>query len=306
MNIDSLRLFLRIAQLGGVSRAASDLGLSAASASARLAKLEAEVGARLFHRMTRAVSLTTDGAAFLPYAESVLETLDQGIGAIVGRAAEPAGNLRMTMPGSFGRMHVIPALGDFARRYPKVTLDLRISDEVLDVVEGAFDLIVRNTELTDSTMVARKLASDRHVLIASPNYLDAHGAPETPAELEGHASVILHSMNRWEFTNGTVVYPKASLRINDGEAMRLAIEAGMGIGLKSVWNAYESLRSGALVEVLPEHPLLTKTAIWALYPAGRLVPPKVRAMIDFLVDLYTPVPPWELSLERAGETTEGH
>ena len=92
-------------------------------------------------------------------------------------------------------------------------------------------------------------------------------------------------------------------QLNDGEAMRLAIEAGMGIGLKSVWNAYESLRSGAVVEVLPEHPLLTKTAIWALYPAGRLVPPKVRAMIDFLVGLYTPVPPWELSLERAGGTT---
>jgi DNA-binding transcriptional LysR family regulator len=200
-------------------------------------------------------------------------------------------------------MHVIPALGDFAKRYPKVTLDLRISDEVLDVVEGAFDLIVRNTELIGSSMVVRKLAADRHVLIASPDYLDAHGTPETPAELEDHASVILHSMNRWEFTDGTVIYPKASHRLNDGEAMRLAIEAGMGIGLKSVWNAHESLRRGTLVEVLPDHPLLTKTAIWALYPAGRLVPPKVRAMIDFLVGLYTPVPPWEVSPERAGGTT---
>jgi len=141
-------------------------------------------------------------------------------------------------------------------------------------------------------MVVRKLASDRRILVASPDYLDARGAPETPADLEGHASVILGRANLWEFSDGTVVHPQASHKVNDGEAMRLAIEAGMGIGAKSVWNVYKSLRSGALVEVLPDHPLLTKTA-----------PPKVRAMIDFLVSLYTPVPPWEVSPEHAGGTT---
>ncbi len=296
MDTNSLKLFVRIAQLGGVSRAADDLDLSAASASARLARLEKEVGARLFHRTTRAVSLTTDGAALLPYAESVLETLDQGLGSLGGRTAEPAGKLRMTMPGSFGRMHVLPELGRFSMRYPRVTLDLKLSDEVLDVVEGAFDLIIRNTELTDGTMIVRKLASDRRLLVASPSYLDQRGVPRTPADLEDHASVVLNHANRWEFSDGTVIQPQRSHHVNDGEAMRIAIEAGLGIGVKSVWNAYQSLRSGALVEVLPEHSLLTRTAIWALYPTGRLAPPKVRAMIDFLVSLYTPVPPWEVEL----------
>ncbi|MEM7245477.1 MAG: LysR family transcriptional regulator [Acidobacteriota bacterium] len=294
MDIRSLRLFVRIAQLGGVSRAAADLDCSAASASARLAKLEEEVGARLFHRTTRSVSLTTDGATFLPHAEGVLETIDQGLGAIGGHAAEPAGTLRMTMPGSFGRMHVMPALGRFATLYPRVLLDLVLSDEVLDVVEGAFDLIVRNTKPADSTMIARKLASDRRMLVASPRYLEAHGTPEVPADLEDHASVILGSANRWQFTDGAVIHPQAGHRVNDGEAMRLAIEAGMGIGLKSAWNVHASLRSGALVEVLPHHPLHEDTAIWALYPAGRLVPPRVRAMLDFLTELYSPVPPWEV------------
>jgi DNA-binding transcriptional LysR family regulator len=303
MDTSSLKLFVRIAQLGGVSRAAADLDLSAATASARLATLEKEVGARLFHRTTRAVSLTTDGAAFLPYAESVLETLDRGMGALGGRTAEPAGLLRMTMPGSFGRMHVLPELGRFSRRYPKVTLDLKLSDEVLDVVEGAFDLIIRNRELDDGTMIVRKLASDRRLLVASPAYLDERGVPETPADLEHHASVILNNTNRWEFSDGTVVHPRGSHNVNDGEAVRLAIEAGMGIGVKSVWNAHRSLQSGTLVEVLPEHPLLTKTAIWALYPTGRLTAPKVRAMIDFLVGLYSPVPPWEGPPESIGRAS---
>ena len=124
-----------------------------------------------------------------------------------------------------------------------MTLDLILSDEVLDVVEGAYDLIIRNTELTDSTMIVRKLASDRRMLVASPDYLDARGAPETPADLEDHASVILGNANRWEFADGTVIHPQASHKVNDGEAMRLAIEAGMGIGVKSAWNACAQART---------------------------------------------------------------
>ena len=298
MELKSLRLFVRIAQLGGVSRAAADLDLSAASASARLAKLESDVGARLFHRTTRAVTLTTDGAAFLPYASSVLETLDGGLGALGGRTAEPAGTLRMTMPGSFGRMHVLPALGQFCRRYPKVHLDLTLSDQVLDVIEGAYDLIVRNTELTDSSLVARKLVADRRLLVASPEYLKVHGTPSCPTDLQSHQSVTLGDAHRWEFVDGPSLHAPAGHKVNDGEAMRLAIEAGLGIGVKSLWNASASLRRGTLVEVLPDYPLVTREAVWALYPAGRLAPSKVRAMIDFLRELFTPTPPWSLSADR--------
>lgn len=293
MDLSSLRLFVRIARLGAIGRAASDLGLSAASASARLAKLEKDLGARLFHRTTRAVSLTTDGTALLPYAETVLETWDQGVGSIGGRSTEPTGTLRMTMPGSFGRMHILPALGAFVERHPQVKLDLALSDEVLDVVEGAYDLIVRNTELDDSTMTVRKLADDRRLLVAAPDYLARHGEPATPDDLAQHATVILGNAHRWEFEDGTVVQPRRSHRLNDGEAVRLAIEAGLGIGVKSLWNAYRSLHDGTLVEVLPDRPLRTRTAIWALCPPGRLTPPKVRAMIDCLLGLFSPVPPWE-------------
>ena len=293
MDILSLRLFLRVAELGTVSAAGRDLSLSPASASARLVKLEETVGFRLFNRTTRAVSLTTDGEAFLPYAQQVIETLEIGLDAVGGQGARVRGLLRMTMPGSFGRMHIIPALSEFQTRYPLVSLDLRLSDEVLDAIEGAYDLIIRNAHLADSSFIARKLASDRRLLVASPTYLQRHGVPSTPEEIAGHRCVILADGNRWKFENGQTVSVPRSFVVNDGEAMRKMIENGMGIGIKSVWNASESLKSGLLVEVLPNFPLVTEASIWALYPSRQIVAPKVRAMIDFLLERFWPVPPWE-------------
>ncbi len=292
MDILSLRLFLRIAELGGVSAAAYDLSLSPASASARLVKLEETVGFRLFNRTTRAVSLTTDGEAFLPYAQQTLETLEAGLSAVRGQGAEVQGLLRMTLPGSFGRMYIIPALAEFQAHYPLVRLDLRLSDEVLDVVEGAYDLIIRNASLADSSLIARRLASDRRLLVASPAYLKQHGAPATPHDLTQHRCITFTESNRWKFEDQTVSVPR-TIAVNDGEAMRKLIEQGMGIGIKSLWNASESLKSGLLAQVLPEYPLVTEASIWALYPSRRIVAPKVRAMLDFLVERFQPVPPWE-------------
>tara|TARA_R110002096_G_C14652020_1_gene726550 strand:- start:2330 stop:3214 length:885 start_codon:yes stop_codon:yes gene_type:complete len=293
MDILSLRLFLRVADLGGVAAAARDLSLSPASASARLAKLEETIGFRLFNRTTRAVSLTTDGAEFLPYAQQTIETLEAGLGAVSGQGEEAKGLLRMTMPGSFGRMHIIPALGDFQARYPLVTLDIRLSDEVLDVVEGAYDLIIRNAQLADSSLIARKLAADHRLLVAAPSYLERHGVPETPENLSDHQCVVFPGTNRWKFENGQTIEPPRTFVVNDGEAMRGMIERGLGVGMKSLWNAGESLKAGRLVEVLPDYPLITETDIWALYPSGRIVAPKVRAMIDFLLEQFSPVPGWE-------------
>ena len=293
MDLESLRLFLRVAERGVISAAARDLGLSPASASARLGKLEEILGFRLFNRTTRAVSLTTDGIAFQPYAQQVVETLEAGLDAVSGQGARAQGILRMTTPGSFGRMHIVPGLAEFQRRHPMVALDIRMSDEVLDVVEGGYDLIVRNARLADSSLVARKLASDRRLLVAAPAYLEQHGRPTTPDDLSGHQCVILANDSRWRFANGQNIRAPRSAVVNDGEAMRLMIEAGMGIGMKSVWNAYQALKDGRLVEVLPEFPLLTESAIWALHPGSRIVAPKVRAMIDFLLDQFQPVPRWE-------------
>ena len=293
MDTVSLRLFLRIADLGSMSAAARDLSLSPASASARLGKLEEIVGFRLFNRTTRAVSLTTDGAEFLPYAQQVLETLETGLSEVRGQGAAAQGLLRMTMPGSFGRMHIIPALAEFQSRHPLVNLDLRLSDEVLDVVEGAYDLIIRNAPLEDSTLVARRLAADQRVLLASQTYIEQHGSPSTPNALSEHRCVVLAGHNKWKFKSEQIINPPRSIVVNDGEAMRTLIESGMGIGIQSHWIASEHLKDGRLVQVLRHSPLATESAIWALYPSNRIVAPKVRAMIDFLLEQFQPVPAWE-------------
>ena len=295
MDLLSLRLFLRIAALGGVSAAARDLSLSPASASARLVRLEEALGFRLFNRTTRAVSLTTDGEAFLPYAEQLIETLDTGISIVRGQGAHPQGVLRIAMPGSFGRMHIIPALAEFHARHPSVSLDLRLSDAIQDVVEGAYDLIIRNAPLVDSSLIVRRLAPDRRLLVASPAYLRQRSAPSTPSDLASHQCVVLADHDRWTFSHGQVVTVPRSFVVNDGEALRLMLEQGLGIGIKSLWNASASLKDGRLVPVMADHPLLTESSIWLLFQSRRILAPRIQAMIDFLMERFHPVPPWERS-----------
>ncbi|HPX89083.1 MAG TPA: LysR substrate-binding domain-containing protein [Methylophilaceae bacterium] len=292
MDILSLRLFLRVSERGALTAAAKDLSLSPASASARIAKLEETLGFQLFNRTTRAVSLTTDGSAFLSYAEHMLETLDAGLNAVSGNDKEAKGLLRMAMTGSFGRMHIIPLLGEFQLTYPNVSLDLSLSDEFINMVEGGYDLTIRNAPLVDSNFVAKKLAPDHRLLVASPIYLQEHGKPSTISDLKKHQYVTLTGSNLIKFQNGQSFSIPHACSVNDGEAMRALIEQGLGIGIKSLWNASESLKSGRLVQVLPEYPLITESSIWALYPKGRIVIPKVRVMVEFLLKQFSPVPPW--------------
>ncbi len=292
MDILSLRLFLKVAQYRSLAEAARHLSLSPASASARLSRLEEIIGFSLFNRTTRAISLTTDGAAFLPYAQQTIETLDTGLG-VAGGDQQVKGVLRITMPGSFGRMHIIPILHKFQQRYPDVSLDLSLSDEMLDIIEGAFDLAIRNSHLVDSNFIARKLADDRRVVVCSPGYIKNYGCPSTPKSLDKHLCINLPNRDRWAFANGERIHTPKSCVANDGEAVRMMIESGMGIGIKSLWNAYKGLQTGRLVTILEDFPLDTQSAIWALYPNSQVVAPKVRAMINFLIEEFQPLAPWE-------------
>lgn len=293
MDILSLKLFLRVTARGAVSAAARDLSLSPASASARLSKLEETVGFSLFNRTTRAVTLTTDGAAFHPYAEQMIESLENGLNMVTGTSKGAQGQLRVTMPGSFARMHIIPSLTEFHEEYPDIQLDLRLSDEVLDLVEGAYDLSIRNAPLADSSMIARKLAPDKRLLLASPDYIKKYGAPTSPKDLMNHRCVVLGERNNWKFEDGQSVQVPRSHVVNDGEAMRMMLIQGLGVGVKSLWNGYQEIKNGALVEILPDNPLLTESAIWAIYPGNRMIAPKVRVFIDFLLQKFRPTAPWE-------------
>ncbi|MCM8540344.1 MAG: substrate binding domain-containing protein, partial [Lentisphaeraceae bacterium] len=153
--------------------------------------------------------------------------------------------------------------------------------------------VIRNAPLNDSSFIARELAADHRILAASPAYLKAHGTPSKPEDLKSHMFVTFGGSQQLKFKNGQTLEVANSSSVNDGEAMRLMIENGMGIAVKAIWNIKESLEAGSLVEVLPKFPLITDASIWALYPSGRMVPQKVRAMIDFLLEKFTPTPPWD-------------
>lgn len=298
MDIPHLKLFVRLAATRNISLAGHELGLSPAVASSYLSKLEAGLGVRLVHRTTRKVSLTEDGIAFLPHAEEVLMSVEAAQASIGKGNLAPRGTLKVTAPTSFGRMHLIPALKGFLARFPDLTVDFRFSDTIVDLVEGGFDVAIRNVALEDSTFTARRLAPDRRVLCVSPDYLVSHGLPQSPHDLNHHHCLNFIGTESWTFSasGGLIqIRPTGRFRTDSGEALRDACVDGLGIAINSKWSAYQALQAGTLVEILQDFPLVTNTAIWAVYPSSRLLAPKVRVFIDYLSDFFGDPPYWDVS-----------
>ena len=302
MNIEHLKLFVRIAATQNISSAGSDLGLSPAVASAHINKLEAGLGVRLIHRTTRKVSLTEEGQAFLHHAEDVLASVEAAKASVGAGSTSPIGTLRIAAPASFGRMHLLPELNHFMQQYPKLKVDLMLSDTIIDLVEGGFDIAVRNSELKDSSLIARKLSDDRRILCASPEYLALHGEPKTPYDLKSHNCITLLGLVNWQFKQGNdkiSIKVKGNFRTDNGEAIRDACANGMGITINSTWSAFDKLLSGELVEVLRDFPLISNTAIWAVYPSSRQLAPKVRAFIDYFSEYFSETPYWEKQISKS-------
>ena len=296
MNNDHLRLFVRVAKTNNISMAGNELGLSPPVASMHINKLEEALGVKLVHRTTRKVSLTEEGREFLPHAEEVLNAVDSAKASVGAGSFTPQGTIRVTAPASFGRMHIVPALKQFVAENPQLKVDLRQSDSIVDMVEGGFDIAIRNASLTDSTLVARKLANDKRIICASPEYLSQYGEPKTPEELLEHECINLIGIDHWDFVtpNGVKkIKPKGAIRIDNGESVRDTCVNGVGLTICSIWCAHEELKAGNLVQVLKDYPLASDTAIWAVYPSSRLLAPKVRGFIDFFVNYYGDKPYWE-------------
>ena len=302
MNIEHLRLFTRIAATHNISLAGSELGLSPAVASAHVSKLEKSLGVRLLHRTTRKVSLTEEGQAFLHHAEDVLSSIEAAKSSVGAGSSLPSGTLRVAAPASFGRMHLLPALKQFMVTNSRLKIDLKLSDTIVDLVEGGFDVAIRNSALKDSSLVAKKLAEDKRILCASPDYLLKHGSPNVPQDLKDHNCISLIGLENWSFVNGKGEIPiKAvgNFRTDNGEAIRDACTQGVGITINSTWSAYQQLLSGELVQVLPDYPLASDSAIWSIYPSSRQLAPKVRAFIDFFADHFAGTPYWDAELTKS-------
>lgn len=295
MNIEHLKLFVRIAATSNISLAGKELGLSPAVSSAHINKLEEGLGIKLIHRTTRKVSLTEDGQVFLPHAEQVLDSVEVARASVGAGSVTPQGTLRIAASASFGRMHIIPALKGFLQQFPDLQVDLRLSDSIIDMVEGGFDIAVRIAALNDSTLVARKLAGDHRIICAAPEYLEKRGEPQKPQDLLEHDLVELIGIDAWVFDTPEgqqTIKNRSTLRVDNGEAIRDACINGVGITVCSTWIAYQQLQNGELVQVLKDYPLVSDTAIWAVYPSSRLLAPKVRAFIDYFVNYYGDTPYW--------------
>lgn len=298
--IDDLGLFLRVLDLGSISAAARNLGLSVAVASQRLKRLESDLGVRLLHRTTRRLHATPEGIALATQGRGLVEDLEALTGGLRQGATEVAGTLRVTMPASFGHQYISPLVPEFLARHPRVALSINLNDELLDLVGSGLDLGIRVGALGDSSLVARQLAANQRVLCASPDYLQRHGTPRSPADLAAHECLLLvgssgrHDVWRFGDGHGGEIAQRVDGRFesNQGELLRDAVVAGLGIALHSVWKVHEELRAGQLQVVLPDYPIAI-TGIYAVMPQRRLVPPRVRAFVDFLAEHLGEHPPWE-------------
>jgi DNA-binding transcriptional LysR family regulator len=283
-----LQVFVAVVDAGSFVKGAEALGQSKAAVSRYVSELEAHLGVRLLNRTTRRLSLTVEGETFLASARELLASFAEAEAEISSQSGQAIGQLKLNVPVSFGLLHLAPLWAGFLARHPKVTLDVTLSDRVVDLVDEGYDLAVRIARLPASSLVSRKLTSTRMVLCATPEYLRRHGAPAHPAELANHA-VMAYSLlslgENWVFEgpDGPVtVRISPRLRTNSGDTCRSVALAHGGIVLQPTFLVGAELLSGELVEVLPQFRSI-ELDVYAVYPSRKHLAPKVRLLVDYLV-----------------------
>ena len=296
--LGEMTIFSRVVSAGSLSAAAKELGMSTAVVSRRLAALESRLGVRLINRTTRSLHLTDEGARYYDACTRLLAEIEEADAAVAAGRAEPQGPLRVALPAAFGHLHVAPLIPRFAARYPSVQLALSLSDRNVNVIEEGFDLAVRIADLADSSLAARKLAPNRRVVCASPDYLRRNGTPQTPQDLVGHNCLTTNDFTMtWDYKDPEgepgAVRVSGRYACDNWEVLREWAIAGLGVALKSTWDVRQQLEDGSLVPLLPGYTFASEVAIYAVYPHRRFLPAKTRAFIEFLADSFGPEPYWD-------------
>lgn len=275
--------FVSVADSGHFSTAAERLGVSTSHVSRQIARLEERLQTRLLNRSTRQVSLTDAGHTFLQHCRHLLDARAEAIQAVTDLSGEPKGLLRLTCAVAYGEDFIMPLVTDFLQQYPKLQIDMQLTNQTLDLLHGSFDLAIRLGRLQDSRLVATRLAPRTMYLCASPAYLDRHGAPHSLSELQRH-NCLIGSSDTWTFDqNGkeTPIRVHGNLRCNSGRAVLDAALRGLGLCQLPDYYVRHPLSNGQLRALLPQHQP-PHTAVWALYPQKRHLSPKVRLLIDYL------------------------
>ena len=293
--IDDYILFAQVVQEESLSGAGRRLRLSPAMVSKRLSRLEERLGTRLIHRTTRRLATTPAGQQFYEDVVRILAASRAAEELVTGRQGAPSGKLRVSAPTSFGRMHVAPHLKAFLDRYPAVRMELELDDTFSDLIGDRIDLAIRIGAATDAGLTTHRLAANRRVLCAAPSFIAGQGSPGTLAELRRCPLLAADGQTPWrlEGPDGpAVIAVESALRTNSSEVARELAVAGMGIALRSTWDVWRELKSGALIQVLPQYVGASDVAILAAHPKASLVMPTVVAFVDFLKALYAR-PAWE-------------
>ncbi|MGB8417455.1 LysR family transcriptional regulator [Paraburkholderia sp.] len=300
--MDRLRafeVFVTVVSRGSFTRAADVLDTSPANVTRYVNELEAHLGTRLLNRTSRKLSLTEGGETLYARCKSILDDVAETEGLVSSASVEPRGRLRINAPVSFGILHLAPLWPEFMRKYPRVELDVSLIDRVVDIVEEGYDLAIRISRAGSTSHAARKLATSRNTLCASPAYLARYGYPAAPADLVEHRCIgyaYAATGNEWQLIDSErkthAVKVNYHMHTNNGDTARAAALAGQGVIWQPTFLIGNDLRAGTLIQLLPDY-RLPDIDVLALYPSRRHLSAKIRAVVDFLVDAFGGVPPWD-------------
>jgi DNA-binding transcriptional LysR family regulator len=299
-NLEGMMTFAKVVETRSFSAAADMLNTSKSQVSKQISLLESALGVRLLQRTTRRMSLTEIGAAYYEHCVRIAHEIEAAAETVTQLQAEPRGVLRITSPVIFAALHLAPAMRTFLQRYEHVEIDLNASDRAVDIVEDGYDLAIRITDNPLPNMVARKIAPLRWATCAAPSYLERHGIPTIPQDLQSHQCLMYQGIpaarTDWRYLVGNkewVLHPKGRCKVNSSEVLlQLAVD-GMGVVLFPTYILGHYLQSGKLVEILHDSVANPNMSLYAIYPQNRYMQPKARAFIDHLLEHFGPVPPWE-------------
>lgn len=295
--LQEMRVFKAVVDAGGFTAAALVLDVSQPFVSQSIGNLERRLGVQLLHRSTRTQRLTSEGKRFLSSCNLVLEAIEQAEAEI--RSSEPTGDLRVSAPQAFGIDQIVPALPGFITMYPKLAVRFSLSDSLVNLIEDNVDVAVRMGHLQDSSLRSRKLCNLQRIIVAAPDYIARHGLPLTPQGLDHHRCLLWEAprdhLNQWPFiVNGKLekIPVRGGFRSSDGSTLFELCVAGIGIMRLAEHLALPAIRSGKLVPLLSDYQALDDTAIYAVYLPERQLIPRIRAFVDYLVEVFRQ-PPWQ-------------
>ncbi len=288
-DLKDILTFITVANLKNFTRAAEKLGVSKSVITTRISDLEKATGINILARTTKEVNLTTDGHNFFNHCQTILRRVEK-LNDFIDNCKEITGSLKIVLPPYFSRYHIIPYLGEFLAKYPKLKLDIQLTENPVNIIKEGFDLQVRIQIPEEENLEVSKLITNRKIVCASPEYLKKNGTPKTPKDLLNHNCIIFGENAVWSFKEKSKNQSidlrdlKGNIICDNGEIIKELVLAGLGITMKSACDIKDEVRQKKLVTILNDYEAINQTSFYIVYPSGRITSPKIKAFVDFFKD----------------------